>query len=260
MYHKFFALDSIIYKKRKLQNEKTPKYFLKNFTYYLPKLEEDFYLNYFIRDLLFDIDILKIEDFLSTQFEHSENIEGLFRIVQRKVIPRIDKIVDNASFDVTGSMGYYNEKKLKDGFVETEGVIKNEKYDFNLFYHLTKVSSLKNELGERKKIVSEFLVNVKSANNNLENKILKWIGKPSHLAFIIGSLVEQGYIDPPLKKNKEINLTELSRQIQSSFIIDVGTTENTLRVYLNPETDKHFKLKQNFDKESFKIPNSGLLG
>ena len=83
MFQNIFAIDSVQFSKNK--NDKT-KYLLHNYNQFLPKLKADFYLRYFTKEILFDIDILEVNDFLNFQFEHTENTDKLIDILKLKVI------------------------------------------------------------------------------------------------------------------------------------------------------------------------------
>jgi hypothetical protein len=258
MYQNIFAIDEISFLKRKEKKEKCPEYFLNNFNYYYPKLEENFYLKYFIRELLFDIDILYVDEFLDVQFENSKNPDKLLKIITLKVIPAIDNIINNNKFMISEG-GYYNEIRLDDGFIETEGIIKKENYEYSSFYHITALGNLTEDLKQRRAIVCKYVENIVAIKNNTNQNLITWSGKVSYLAFLIRNLVDEGYISPPKKKNKEINLSELSRQILASFQIVDGTTDNTLRVYLDSEHHKHIDIKKKFNNQGFHLPDSGSI-
>ncbi|MBU2974991.1 hypothetical protein [Zobellia sp. B3R18] len=255
MYQNVFSLDEVPYNKRLKKEESSPLYQLHNYEYHQPKLESDIYLRVFIKKLLFEVDILDIDNFLDYQYEHSEEPIKLINIIELKVLPAIDNIVSNASLSLNS--GYPSKNKLEDNFVEIDGVYKNDQYEFSLFYHKTAFLKLSQELKARKAQISNWL---KSLNNLEVNPMnyLKWSGKPSHLAYIIRNLVDQGYIIAPVGNNQEINLSELARQIQKSFLMDKGEL-NTLRIYLSTESEKYQKLNESFEKQEFKIPNSGLV-
>jgi hypothetical protein len=216
-------------------------------------------LKYFLRELLFDLDIIEVDEFLDNQFVNSKNQDQFTKIINLKIIPAIDNIINNAQFSMSES-GYYEEIKLEDGFIETEGVIKNEKYEYRMFYHITDLNKLKEDILLRKKLISEYIARINSLLNNTNPKLLKWCGKPSHLAFIIRKLVDEGFIKAPNGNNGEINVTELSRQILESFSLTNETTLNTLRIYSNSDSEKFYDLNDNFKDQGFSLPNSGLMG
>lgn len=258
MYQNIFAIDETPYKDRKANKETTPEHLLNNYNYYLPKLDKEIYLMVFMEKGYFEIDILELEDFLFTQYGNSENPSKFLKTLQLKVIPLIDNIINNCRPSFEGNGGFYNERPLEDGFVETEGTIKNNRYTIDLLYHKTAFLNLKEDLSERKELTKQFITEIDPLGNT-DSKKLKWNGKPSHLAFIIKTLIDEGYITPPKGNNNEINSTALTREILESFQIQKGAL-STFLAYLNPDSEKHIKLKEAFDNEKFNIPNSKLLG
>ncbi|MCH4552221.1 hypothetical protein [Aestuariibaculum lutulentum] len=256
MYHNIFALDQVSLKERKANNETTPEYLLENFNYYSDKLEKDFYLRVFLRKALFDIDIMDLDDFLKHQYDYSQDQIKFLKALKSKVIPSLNNIINNNYSTLEGG-SFYNEIKLEDGFVETEGIIKHRDYETSMFYHITSIQKLSEDLRERETIINNFIKETSEQGNNNKNT-LKWAGKPSHLGLIIRSLIDEGYITAPEGGNGEINLTELSRQIINSFNLEQTTTTNTLRVYTNIDHERHLTLKETFDNQGFHIPNSNI--
>lgn len=259
MYQNIFALDEVSFKERKKTDEDYPAYALNNYNYYESMLEKDFYLRVFIKKSLFDIDILELDDFLFFQYENTENQEKFLKILELKIIPTFDKIINNANFSLEGGR-YFNQTELEDGFAETEGVIKNKNYEFSVFYHKTVADNLSEDLKQRKTIILSFIKKISELGNITTHKQLRWSGKPAHLAFIISQLAAEGYIDAPLKNDNEINYTEFSRIILESFSFQKNPSIDTLRRYLNSDDEKHISLKNNFDNFGFHLPNSRLLG
>ena len=257
MYKTIFAIDEVLFKDKKNKNTPSSEYTLNNYNYYEPKLDKDFYLNLFIKKSLFDIDIIELDNFLFFQYENSKNNEKFIKILKFKIIPSIDKIIRNSNHSFDGISSYYKQVELEDGFIETEGKIKHPELEFRMFYNLSSFNRLTEDLEARKFIILEYIKSLESSNNI---NTINWSGKPSHLAFLIRTLVDEGYIEPPVGKDKEINHMELSRQVLNSFNIKNKTTLNTIRMYLNSETEKHIKLRDNFNNQGFNIPNSGLLG
>ena len=101
--------------------------------------------------------------------------------------------------------------------------------------------------------VIEFIEQQYHSNSNNVNKI-KWIGKPSQLGFIIGKLAEYGYIEPPTKKDGEINYTKFAELVLENF--DVTTTRSSLSKYLNLESEKGQEPARQFEKNNFYLPQS----
>tara|TARA_R110002033_G_scaffold160508_2_gene196842 strand:+ start:1543 stop:2313 length:771 start_codon:yes stop_codon:yes gene_type:complete len=255
MYKEIFAIEP---KNTNEDSIEHSKYFLKNNDNYGPKLASDHYLKQFNWRLLFGEDIISIVAFLDFQNNNCENSENFFSILDHKVIPLIDEIIENAVLGTT-TAGYRDSIQLKDGFIETPEKIFKGQYEQSSLYYYCTINKLQADLKKRKEIIGNYLSlhNTQGATKNFD--LLQWKGKPSHLALIITTLIDEGYIDPPKSGNQEINYTHLSRQILNSFSITDGTTENTLRIYLNPESEKHVTLKKNFDNQDFNIPYSGRV-
>jgi hypothetical protein len=154
--------------------------------------------------------------------------------------------------------GYRNEIKLDNGFVETEGEIKNNHYEYSMFYHLTAVEGLKDDLKQRKQLIAEWYED----HNNFTTSFtpLKVTTKPVHVAYIISQLIEEGYIEGPLKKDNETNYTELSKTILKMFSFSEPVSIETLRRYMSVNDDKNTDLKKSFDNSGFHLPNSRLVG
>ena len=260
MYKDIFAIDEIPFNEIKDLDEKTSPYLLKNYSFFGPKLDKELYYNYFLRTSLFDIDIMELEDFLKFQFDNSRNFERLIKLIEFKVIPDIDLIISTASIGGNGMFLGYNDVIVHEyGFVETDGTIKNKLFDIQVFKAITAAENLKPNLKKRKLILKKLITAMIESETNLNLKKLNWIGKPSHLAFIIRNLIDEGYIDAPIKYNNEINLSLLAKQLMNTFHIENGSTENTLVKYLNPNSEKHQALAENFSEQKFHMPNSGLL-
>lgn len=258
MYHNIFAIDEVLYRDRKATNQPTPEHLLNNYNNYLPKLDKELYLIAFIQKGYFELDILELEDFLFTQYGNSENPNKFLKALKLKIIPLLNNIINNPLPSFEGNESFHKEKPLEDGFVETEGTIKNSLYTMNLLYKKTVLFQLKEDLNERKELTKEFLSKIEPLGNSDSNK-LKWTGKPSHLAFFVRILIDEGYITPPIGNNNEINTTALTREIFESFQIKKGAPV-TIRTYLNPDSEKHIKLKESFENKGFHIPNSGRIG
>ncbi|ARV07579.1 hypothetical protein BTO04_13155 [Polaribacter sp. SA4-10] len=89
--------------------------------------------------------------------------------------------------------------------------------------------------------------------SKVENEKIQWIGKPSHLGFILGQLASLDYIDAPKHKNGEINYTKFAKLVMQTFQTD--GKESSLTKYLNLQSEKGEETKRNFTKESFVIPH-----
>jgi hypothetical protein len=115
-------------------------------------------------------------------------------------------------------------------------------------------------LNEPNTIASEFQSQKISSHNNLthSNIKLKWTGKKAHLGFIMGTLVDLGYIQAPEKPNGEINHSALARIILNLF--DCDSTPGSLSKYLNVTCEKSEEVRRNFTKNGFNIPHSKTVG
>ena len=259
MYNDIFAIDEVPFNERLELKEQVHPYLLNNYSFFGSKLDKELYYTYFLKTILFDVDIMELEDFFNFQYKHSRNPNKFLKLIDLKVIPDIDKINSNSGIDGR-SLEYRNEINLKYGFVETEGIIKNKSFDIRTFYSLTAGRGLKENNFKRKDMLENIIINSKVQHNKINSEKLVWVGKPSHLGFIIRKLIDEGYIDAPIKHNNEINLSQLAKQLMNTFHIENGTTENTLMKYLNPNSEKHQALAENFSEQEFQIPNSGLMG
>jgi hypothetical protein len=251
------VIDSFAYNKR--ENTNIESYKLNNFDYYEPKLIDDFYLKYFTKVLLFEIDILELEDFIFFHFLNCENPDKYIKILELKIVTKIDEIVSNAIFTLDSDDGV-KKIKLDAGLVEYDGVIYHPQHEDSFFYYITALKKLQKDLEKRKLMITDYTSKLKSSNSIDNLEVLKWKGKPSHLAFIIRSLIDQGFIEEPKLNSNEINLTDASRRIINSFSFDSPQSSNTFRTYLNVNTDRHKKLKKKFEDLGFNIPTSGFLG
>src|SRR5690606_25061918 len=256
-YKEAFAVDEIYYSERKKDSSyEATKFELKNFDYYKPKLVDDFYLKYFTRKLLIEIDILEIKDFLQFHYDYCENQDIYISILKYKILPKIEELVEFAQPSFEGG-GYHDVTKLEDGFVESEGVVHNSKYDYDSINHYVAFNNLQNDIKKRAEIITSFYSKL---NQNISVNALKWNGKPTHLAYIISQLVNEGYIDAPLKSDGEINYTELSKQIINSFNFSSKEPSiETLRRYSSNESEKYFPLDVKFKQEGFYLPNSKIM-
>lgn len=113
----------------------------------------------------------------------------------------------------------------------------------------------------KKLLVHTENLKIKYTTNNTETdgipKKIKWIGKPSQLGYLIGSLAELDYIETPKNKDGEINYTQFSKDLLEIF--DIKTTYQSLSKYLNLDSDKAQETKRKFEKEDFYIPNRKIV-
>lgn len=93
---------------------------------------------------------------------------------------------------------------------------------------------------------------INPVNSQDDQKKIKWIGKPSQLAFFIGKLAELGYIDTPMSHDDEVNYSEFAKLICNTF--DVKTTKNTILQYLNPNNERRQDFEIKLKEKGFYIP------
>ncbi|WP_418510969.1 hypothetical protein [Corallibacter sp.] len=257
-YNDAFAIDNISFLERKKGKRYSPeKYELQNHDYHKPRLVGDFYLKYFTREVLFEIDILEVKYFLDYHYLNCSNNNLYIEVLKYKILPKIDELIENAQVSLEG-VGYYNETKLDNGFVESEEVIHKSSYEYGLMLHQIAFKNLNSDIKKRAEIINEFLKSI-IINENDTNSLI-WKGKTSHLAYIISTLIEEGYIDAPLRQNGEINSTELSRQIIQSFNFESKTPRvEHLRRYLSVDDDRYQELHEKFSESGFSLPNSKIV-
>lgn len=99
--------------------------------------------------------------------------------------------------------------------------------------------------------VQETINEIKDLNKIVPK--LKWAGKKTHIGFVLGTLAQEGYVDPPRGKDGEINYTAFAKLVKQIFDVSVG--EDTLRKYLNPDEEKFLENKNTFEKHQFSLPN-----
>lgn len=227
------------------------EYVLKNYDCYEPKLDNEFYYKYFRRELFFEVSIMDIEEFLDFHFSICEKPDLLIKILERKLIIDAKTIIAEALVDFdTGGM--YKEKDLGNDFIESEGVVYRRIYEFNFLLHITEFKRLHDSLRKRLEIIMNYIHKI-DGNNNEGDERLKWISKPSHLAYIMRVLVKKEFIEPPILPNGTVNHAGLARQILNSFEIKNGT-QNSLLPYLNLRKDRYFDMDQVFTQAKFRVP------
>lgn len=253
-YKEAFAIHDVPFNKTTEDStSKSSKFQLNNFNFFEPKLIEDFYLKYFIHDLLFKTDILELREFLEYHYDYCDAPEKYYSILDLKVIIKIQEIIDNAQVSFNGR-GYYEEKDLGNGFTESEGIIQNYDYDYPLMFHRAGLQNLQPDFKKRIEIIEGF---VEEYKNNAQPKPLKWVAGPSQLAIIISELIDKGYMAADLHRG-EINHAHLSRELFKAFSINDCDTSKSLEIYLSTNNKKHKKAKEVFDKRGFFIPDASF--
>lgn len=250
-YKEAFAIDSKTYKQRKEdKSSEKPKFLLNNFNYYEPKLVNDFYLKSFTKKLLFQIDILELEDFLIYHYDYCDNPEKYYDILDFKVVPKIEEIIEDAQISLMGGREYYDEKKLEDGFVLTEGVIKNYDYDYPSMLHRTGFDHLQNEFKKRVEIIKVF---VEEYKNHDVVKPLKWTSGASQLAIVVRELIDKGYLSAD--DGGEVNNAQLARELFKVFSIDECKSSKSIEIYLSTGNKRNVSAKKKFENLGFFIPD-----
>lgn len=251
-YNDAFAIDSIYFNKENREYDSNESiYQLNNYDYYKPKLVSDFYLKYFIWKLLFDTDIIELKDFLEYHFDYCDNPEKYYAILDLKVIPKVEELIENGQF-FKNERGYYNQQELENGFVISEGVIHNCDYDYPLMLHLIGLNKLQNQFKRRIQIINGF---IDEYNNKAETRPLKWIAGPTRLAIIVRELIDKGYMEADLNRG-EINNAKLSRELFKVFSINDCDSPKSIEIYLSPGNKRYKSLKDIFDKRGFDIPDA----
>ena len=252
-YKEAFAIDEIFFKDlTDIDKDEKSKYQLNNFNFYEPKLVGDFYLKYFTCQLLFETDILELKDFLEHHYHYCNNPSQYYNILDFKILPKIEEIIENAETSFGGG-GYYQQKELDFGFVESEGVIHNEKYEYYIMYHRTAFTKLQPEFNKRIDIITNFVLEYKGKS---QVKPLKWIKGPAQLGVIVSELLDKGYIKADLNKEGEVNVAKLARELYKVFEVEHCTSSKSIEIYLSPNNRRNIKAKARFDDLGFKIPDA----
>ncbi|MBR9847627.1 MAG: hypothetical protein GYB35_16685 [Algicola sp.] len=255
-YKEIFAINNTHFNKLNNNNFNSElKFHLNNFDYYEPELIDDFYFKYFLRELLIEIDVLEVEGFISYHYYESLKKKTYLDVLEYKIIPKIKDVILRAS--VSMSEGGYGEIKLEDGFIKKDGIILKPNYEDEMIYHIVGWNKLHEDIKVREEMVFRFIQNNRSGSKKPK---LTWSGKPAHLAYFVGQLIEENFIEPPRKADGDINQNQLSQLILNTFNFTrkIPSIE-TLKKYSNLDSEKFEKLDENFKKHDFHIPNSKLL-
>lgn len=246
-----FAIDELPYNQLKKENHlQASKYQLNNFSFYEPKLVHDFYLKYFTNNLLFETDILELKDFLEYHYDYCDNPIKYYEILDFKILPKIEEIIENAELSFSGH-AYYNGKELEYDFTESEGVIHNGNYEYHIMYHKVAARKLQHEFRKRVLIIQKFIEEYK---DKVESKPLRWIAGPAQLGVIISELIDKGYMEADLRRG-EINYARLSKEIFKAFSVKDCDTPKSIEIYLSPNNKRNKKSKNLFVQNGFNIPD-----
>ena len=237
--YEFYDYDNLIESKLSLSNE--------------CKLVEDFYVNYFFYKILFEIDLIELNEFINYHFIESDFQEELLDVLEYKVIPLIGNIIEkqNIAYEI-----YNGNPELGFGlYFETQSNKRIFKplYTYEYFYYLTALKGLSSDLNIRMELIKKYIAKYRGGKEDLPK--LHWIGNASHLGFIISVLIEKGFINPPYK-NGSPNIKLVSKQILNSFDFshDSKPTQATLERYVNNKDKKHNIVEEQFTTVGFHIP------
>lgn len=156
-YKDAFAIDNITFKERKEKNTtKSNEFLLNNYLNYDPILVEEFYLKYFIFELLFSVHILELDDFLDFHFKYAKNQNKFYRVLKSVVVPQVEEIIENAlpNFGIYGAPA---GESLEDGFYNNGGVIYKYSYEYGSMYQSVGGKSFISKYKERLSLIKDFL-------------------------------------------------------------------------------------------------------
>lgn len=132
----------------------------------------------------------------------------------------------------------------------------NEKFqDVSFDVYLSRQSMIK-ELKKKFDIVeteyNKRISNVTPPGPETKLPKIKWCGKPSHLAYLINELIENGFIDAPKTKG-DTSYKKMAELIMRTF--EVETTEQNMQKELNPNKNT----VGDVNRLRFKIPSISEL-
>ncbi|MFK7832090.1 MAG: hypothetical protein AB8B52_02325 [Winogradskyella sp.] len=217
------------------------------------RFDEGFYLNVFLKTLLFDLSIRNVKEFLEIQLVNCNNPDEFIQVLDLEVIPQIKTIIDGAALDGYG-IGYYKSEKLEGDFVSSEGIIKNRNYDMRLFLHQTAFKKLSSKFERVIRVLTEYISDshtLQEAENDLS---FKWIAGPSQLAIIFIELINSGYVEAEFYRG-ELNKKKLAESLAFVFGIKEKYNVRSIEAYLNENGSKYSETRDKFTDQEFKIPS-----
>jgi len=217
------------------------------------KFDEGFYLNVFLKTLLFDLSILEIKEFLEIQLVNCNNPDEFIEVLDLEVIPQINTIIDGAELEGYG-IEYYKSEKLEGDFVSSEGVIKNRNYDMRLFFHQTAFKKLSSKFEKIITILTGYISDLHTVQEVENNLSFKWIAGPSQLAVIFLELINLGYVEAEFYRG-ELNKKKLAEGLSFAFGIGEKFNVRSLEAYLNENGSKYSETRGKFTERGFKIPH-----
>lgn len=247
-----FHIDKIEYNQREKKSLPKSPYILNNYNYYEPNLAKDFYLYHFVNKLFLEVDVLDLDEFLYYHLNNSENPDYYCRVLELKIAPILKDVLENAEVNFNGRNS--REVDLENGFFQIDDVIFKYGYKYSDMCHLVGMYRPKQELYKKLGIVEDFIkINI---DKKAQIDKLNWIGESSHLSYIISELVNQNYIEAPMKPDGDNNYSQLSRQIKNSFKQKNNIQIESMRKYASPDNEKFQELDHKFKIEyNFHIPN-----
>lgn len=259
-YKSVFVIDDICFDKRRNDNEKTPNYVLSNFDYLGENLDKEIYLKQFYRIVFIDLHILELENFIEYQFVNSKDQQMFLKVIELEVLPKLDFVINNAQVNFTGSDSYLENVDGKFKKRSDSSVVFCLDYEDETLRHITAWGKLEEDLKKREIIIERFLNKIKLSEHNSMEGLLRWVGKPSHLAYLMSMLAQKGYIEAPFKRGNEINYSELTKQIGNSFITTEKINSESMRKYASVDNEKFGELDERFRNRGFELPDSREMG
>lgn len=214
--------------------------------------ELETFLKYNIKALNVKIDILR-NDFYIDQTS-SRYFSSILDDYEIRNYDEISKIPSNPKFDFTDK----TLEQLVKEFTKKNVKVMNSMYrEYMSEYYQYRFKVLTDLPYQLFHIAVDFFIKLKKIKVDLDNPNnsgkIKWLGKKTHIGFILSSLMQEGYIEAPLSPNGDVNYTAFAKQIKSIFYVDIST--DSLRKYLNPDDYKFAENKKTFEKEEFRLPN-----
>ncbi|WP_370226543.1 hypothetical protein [Mesoflavibacter sp.] len=217
------------------------------------RLDENFNLKYFLSKSIVEIDVLDINDFLTHHYDYCENPEKYYNVLELKVIPTFESVIENCKPYQIG-FGFYGEKPLEYGFVSTEGVIKKHAFENSYFENYIATTNKKHELQKKLEKIRSFVKDYINYKDSPRTSSLKWLAGPSELGVLVEELITKGYLDGP-KNRGEINSRQLAKELIEVFNCDENVALTSLQAYVNPDNKKNKQAKENFEFTLFQYKN-----
>ena len=232
-------------------------------------LTVDLELNNEATDILFATDrdakehvyLKKVEKFLVVTLHLGEDVEE----IQLEALKKSCKSMEVRDFlsqmqDIVqeiASLQTYISELVQDSYVLAE----NPERFPRLIYYIgwLKASETGYESEEDSSILYPETVSTHTKNQTESGVKLQWSCNPATAGFIIATLVEKGYINPPFKGDGTTNDTELARVCLQLFEFDnASPSVDSMRRNLNLQSPNANQLSQD-NRDMFKIPHRSRL-